>query len=123
MRALYSIGLFFALLPYLPRYLRRMGRSGPLGLGLKERLARYPEALTVKLHGKHPLWLHSVSVGETVVGSVLVSRLLARRPGLPLLVSTVSLGRAPPSRYGAGGCLLWGGAVGPGRPAVCMTSR
>ncbi len=90
MRALYSIGLFFALLPYLPRYLRRMGRSGPLGLGLKERLARYPEALTVKLHGKHPLWLHSVSVGETVVGSVLVPRLLARRPGLPLLVSTVT---------------------------------
>jgi len=90
MRTLYSIGLFFALLPSLPRLLRRMDRSGPFGLGLPERLARYPEALTVRLHGKHPLWLHSVSVGEAVVGSILVSRLLARRPGLPLVVSTVT---------------------------------
>ena len=90
MRILYSIGLFFAMLPYLPRYLRRMGRSGPFGLGLTERLGRYPEALTGRLQGKHPLWLHSVSVGEAVVGSILVSRLLARRPGLPILVSTVT---------------------------------
>ena len=90
MRTLYSIGLFFALLPSLPRLLRRMDRSSPFGLGFTERLARYPEALTVRLHGKHPLWLHSVSVGEAVVGSILVSRLLARRPGLPLVVSTVT---------------------------------
>lgn len=90
MRTLYSIGLFFAMLPYLPGYLRRMSRSGPFGLGLTERLGRYPEALTSRLHGKHPLWLHAVSVGEAVVGSILVSRLLARRPGLPILVSTVT---------------------------------
>lgn len=90
MRTLYNIGLFFALLPYLPRYVRRMGQSQPFAQALAERLARYPEALTAKLYGKHPVWLHSVSVGETVVGSILVSRLLARRPGLPLLISTVT---------------------------------
>ncbi|MFQ5882153.1 MAG: 3-deoxy-D-manno-octulosonic acid transferase [Candidatus Methylomirabilales bacterium] len=90
MRYLYSIALFFGLLPYLPGLLRRLSRSGPFGLGLRERLGQYPEALTVRLQGKHPLWLHSVSVGEAVVGSILVSRLRARCPGLPLLVSTVT---------------------------------
>jgi 3-deoxy-D-manno-octulosonic-acid transferase len=90
MRILYSIGLFFALLPYLPRYLRRLGRSRPFAHALAERLARYPEELTIRLHGKHPLWLHSVSVGEAVVGSILVSKLLARHPGLPVVVSTVT---------------------------------
>ncbi|MFQ5847484.1 MAG: 3-deoxy-D-manno-octulosonic acid transferase [Candidatus Methylomirabilales bacterium] len=90
MRTLYSIGLFIALLPYLPRLLRRVGRSGPYGLGLRERLGRYPESLAVALREKHPLWLHSVSVGEAVVGSILVARLLARRPEFPLLVSTVT---------------------------------
>lgn len=90
MRTLYNIGLFFGLIPHLPRYLRRMVQQRPVSLGLTERLARYPEALTAKLYGKHPLWLHSVSVGEAVVGSILVSKLLARRPELPVLVSTVT---------------------------------
>jgi len=88
MNTLYSIGLFLALLTYLPRLLRRKGRRGPFGLA--ERLGRYPESLTVRLRGKRPLWLHAVSVGEAVVGGILVSRLRARRSGLPLLVSTVT---------------------------------
>lgn len=87
MRTLYNIGLFFALFSHVPRLLRRGGRGG---LELAERLGRYPEAFTARLHGKHPLWLHSVSVGEAVVGSILVSRLLARHPDLPVLVSTVT---------------------------------
>jgi 3-deoxy-D-manno-octulosonic-acid transferase len=88
MSVLYSIGLFFALLTYLPRLLRRKGRRGPFGLA--ERLGRYPESLTMRLREKRPLWLHAVSVGEAVVGGILVSRLRARRSGLPLLVSTVT---------------------------------
>ena len=88
MNTLYSIGLFLALLTYLPRLLRRKGRRGPFGLA--ERLGRYPESLTVRLREKRPLWLHAVSVGEAVVGGILVSRLRARRSGLPLLVSTVT---------------------------------
>ncbi|HEY4718988.1 MAG TPA: 3-deoxy-D-manno-octulosonic acid transferase [Candidatus Methylomirabilis sp.] len=90
MRTLYNIGLFLALLPHLPRVLRRAGRTEPFGLGLAERLGRYPETVTGRLHGKHPLWLHAVSVGEAVVASILVSRLFSRRSGLPLLVSTVT---------------------------------
>src|SRR3972149_12193904 len=88
MNPLYSIRLFLALLPSLPRLLCRKGRRGPFGLA--ERLGRYPESLTVRLRGKRPLWLHAVSVGEAVVGGVLVSRLRARRSELPLLVSTVT---------------------------------
>ncbi len=90
MRTLYNIGLFFALLPYAPRYIRRISRDGPFAVALTERLARYPQAFTAKLHGKHPIWLHTVSVGEAVVGSILVSKLRMRRPGLPLVVSTVT---------------------------------
>lgn len=89
MRYLYNIGLFLGLLPHLPRLLRRMGR-GTFDLGLRERLGRYPEWLTDTLREKHPLWLHTVSVGEAVVGSILVARLHAKRPGLPLVVSTVT---------------------------------
>src|SRR3990172_6714553 len=88
MRALYSIGLFLALLTHLPRILRRGGRRGPFGLA--ERLGRYPESLTIRLREKRPLWLHAVSVGEAVVGGILLSRLRARRSGLPFLVSTVT---------------------------------
>jgi 3-deoxy-D-manno-octulosonic-acid transferase len=90
MRTLYSIGLFVALLPYLPRLLRRAGRGGLFDLGFSERLGRYPETMAERLRGRGPLWLHAVSVGEAVVGSVLISRLLARRPGLPLVVSSVT---------------------------------
>lgn len=88
MRALYSIGLFLVLLTHLPRILRRGGRRGPFGLA--ERLGRYPESLTITLREKRPLWLHAVSVGEAVVGGILLSRLRARRSGLPFLVSTVT---------------------------------
>ncbi len=87
MRILYNVGLFFALFSHVPRLLRRSNRGG---FGLAERLGRYPDALTARFHGKHPLWLHSVSVGEAVVGSILVSRLLARRSEVPVLVSTVT---------------------------------
>src|SRR3989304_960385 len=88
MNPLYGVGLFLGLLTSLPRLLRRKGRRGPFGLA--ERLGRYPESLTVRLRGKRPLWLHAVSVGEAGVGGILVSRLRARRSGLPLLVSTVT---------------------------------
>lgn len=87
MRILYNVVLFFALFSHVPRLLRRSGRGA---FGLAERLGRYPEAFTARLDGKHPLWLHSVSVGEAVVGSILVSRLLTRHPDLPVLVSTVT---------------------------------
>lgn len=89
MRYLYNIGLFFALLPHLPRLLRRVGQ-GNFDLGLRERMGRYPDRLTLNLRHKHPLWLHTVSVGEAVVGSILASRLHAKRPGMPLLISTVT---------------------------------
>lgn len=90
MRYLYSIGLFFALLPYLPRFLKRLGRSGLFGLGLRERLGRYREGLALQLNGKRPLWIHAVSVGEAVVGSILAARLRERHPRLPLVVSSVT---------------------------------
>jgi 3-deoxy-D-manno-octulosonic-acid transferase len=59
-------------------------------LGLRERLGRYREALTRELNGKRPLWIHAVSVGEAVVGSILAARLRERHPGLPLVVSSVT---------------------------------
>lgn len=89
MRHLYNIGLFFGLIPHLPRFLRRHGRDS-IGLVFRERLGFYPESLTEKLYKRHPLWLHSVSVGEAVVGSILASRLSERCRGFPLLVSTVT---------------------------------
>ena len=84
-RWLYSL-LFFMALPVILLRLYWRGRNTA---GYRERWWQrlgYVPALT----GNPPLWIHAVSVGETVAIIPLVERLLAEWPDMPILITTMT---------------------------------
>ncbi len=88
---LYSLGLATFFLGGLPVFAAQALLQGKYRRGLLERLGKMP----AWAHPAPPLWLHAVSVGEVMAATPLARELLARRPDLPLLVSTVTdTGRA-----------------------------
>lgn len=88
---LYSLGLTAFFIGSLPVFTAQALLRGKYRRGLRERLGRVP----VWAGPARPLWLHAVSVGEVMAATPLARELLARRPDLPLLVSTVTdTGRA-----------------------------
>lgn len=80
------VGLVAAASPVL---LARMLATGKYRAGLGQRLGRYP-AEVAALAARRPVWVHAVSVGETMAALPLVSALHEARPDLPLLLSTVT---------------------------------
>jgi len=87
--ALYQAGLLAAATAASPVLLARMAATGKYRAGLGQRLGRYPAGLA-EVGARRPLWVHAVSVGETVAALPLLSALAARRPDVPLVVSTVT---------------------------------
>jgi 3-deoxy-D-manno-octulosonic-acid transferase len=88
---LYSLGLASFFLGGLPVFGAQAILRGKYRRGLGERLGR----VSVWAEPVAPLWLHAVSVGEVMAATPLAKELCARRPDLPLLVSTVTdTGRA-----------------------------
>lgn len=84
MRYFYSF-LFYLTLPYL--FLRLWWRSRRLPAyrkRLTERLGFYPFAL------KKCIWVHSVSVGETLAAVPLIKQLKIAYPDLPILMTTMT---------------------------------
>lgn len=86
---LYQAGLLGVALAASPLLLARMATTGKYRAGLAERLGRYSPSLAAVGAGR-PVWLHAVSVGETVAALPLVAALRAARPALPVVVSTVT---------------------------------
>ncbi|WP_020679325.1 lipid IV(A) 3-deoxy-D-manno-octulosonic acid transferase [Marinobacterium rhizophilum] len=81
---LYTLLLYLAL-PFILLRLWWRGRRAPAYRN------RWRERLGfVTPDGRRPLWIHAVSVGETVAIAPLVELLLARRPDLPLLLTTTT---------------------------------
>ena len=80
---LYLLGFFL----YLPRALwrRRLPHAG-----WTMRLGRYPAGVLGPLRGRHPVWVHAVSVGEVLAARPLLRALSDQRPGEPLLLSTIT---------------------------------
>ncbi|MDE2179228.1 MAG: 3-deoxy-D-manno-octulosonic acid transferase [candidate division NC10 bacterium] len=91
MYSAYSLLLTLVLLAWSPSILLRTLRSPRYREGWRERLGRYPEVLLARLQTAPPVWIHAVSVGEVGAASILANRWTARRPTLPLLVSTVTV--------------------------------
>ena len=90
MYAAYSFLLTLVLLAWSPSVFLRALRSPHQWEGWRERLGCYPEALLSRLQAVQPIWIHAVSVGEVGAASILAHLWTARRPTLPLLVSTVT---------------------------------
>ncbi|PTL35996.1 3-deoxy-D-manno-octulosonic acid transferase [Candidatus Methylomirabilis limnetica] len=90
MYSVYTLLLTLVLLVWSPSIILRALRSPYYREGWRERLGCYPKPLLSRLQAVQPVWIHAVSVGEVGAASVLANLWTARRPTLPLLVSTVT---------------------------------
>lgn len=85
LRWLYSC-LWYLALPFVfARMLWRARRNRGYLHAWRERLGWAP-----RLPGAAPIWVHAVSVGETVAAAPLIEALLARRPALPVLITSTT---------------------------------
>ena len=89
--------LFFPLvfLTMLPTLARRMVRRGNYQRKFGQRFGRYDEAALTRLAGGGRVWVHSISVGETLLALRLIRAMRELRPGLRVVLSaTTSTGFA-----------------------------
>ncbi len=90
MMILYSFLLSTALLLSSPVWLWRMLRQGRYREGLRDRLGIVPQRILSSSEQQQTIWLHAVSVGETVAAAGLVAALEAALPHARILVSTTT---------------------------------
>ncbi len=90
MMLLYSFALAVVLLLTSPVWGVRMLRQGRYREGLGERLGAVPSRLAAYINGRPVVWLHAVSVGETVAATRLVAELEAALPGYAIVISTTT---------------------------------
>lgn len=85
----YSLLSFLAFLIALPYFVYQALRHDKYVGGLRQRLGYLPIALNVD--GEPSIWIHAVSVGETLTARALVADLRERYPRLRLFVSTTTI--------------------------------
>lgn len=86
MRQLYSL-VFYLLLPFIAlRLLWRSRRAPAYRRRMAERLGLFPAPRA----DRPAIWVHAVSVGETLAAAPIVEDLLARYPGHRLVVTTTT---------------------------------
>jgi 3-deoxy-D-manno-octulosonic-acid transferase len=101
----YSLLLLVALILGAPYWLVRMATSGRYRAGLAGRLGIVPKELRAGVAGRDVVWVHAVSVGETMAATRLVAELeQALGEGWAVVVSTTTAtGQAlARERFGAG---------------------
>lgn len=86
MYVLYEVLLYLVLVLALPWFLLT-------GVLRGKYLANLPERLGIYKHrsASHDLWIHAVSVGETLAAQPVVSHILAQRPGTSIVFTTTTL--------------------------------
>ena len=89
---LYSILLTLVFLACLPYFAYQALVNRKYVMNLRERMGRLPDSLNASLRndGRVTLWLHCVSVGETLAAVPLVKALHARFPQHRLVISTTT---------------------------------
>lgn len=87
---IYDIFLFLAVPLIIPYYLIRFARKGRLRKGIGERLGFLSPEKRARLEGGDTVWVHAVSVGETMAVRPLLKALKARYPEKKIVLSTVT---------------------------------
>ena len=86
---LYDLFLLILIIILLPFFLIKL-LKGKYREGLIQRFGFLPADIRKRLEGKKIIWVHAVSVGETVAASPLVKELKRQYPGHTILFSTVT---------------------------------
>ena len=86
---LYDLVLFIVLIILLPLLIEKLFK-GKYRDGLVQRFGFLPAELIKNLKGKKLIWVHAVSVGETVAASPLVREIKKEYPDYTIFFSTVT---------------------------------
>ncbi|MGM0410235.1 MAG: 3-deoxy-D-manno-octulosonic acid transferase [Bacillota bacterium] len=89
MYIIYNIILTLALILYIPIILYKLFK-GKYNKELKERFGIISNEIKDQFHNKPTIWIHAVSVGETVAASSVVKKLRSEFPEYKILFSTVT---------------------------------
>ena len=87
---LYDLTLLTSGFFLLPYFVLRSFRKGKIRKGIRERFGFYSKVKLAKINGRLPIWIHSVSVGETRAAVPLIRALRQEYPDACLLVTTVT---------------------------------
>jgi len=87
---IYDIFLFLAVPLIVPFFLFRFVRRGRFRKGIAERLGFLGGEKRARLQGCETIWVHAVSVGETMAVRPLLKALKARYPEKKIILSTVT---------------------------------
>jgi 3-deoxy-D-manno-octulosonic-acid transferase len=90
MYLLYDILLFLAVPLVVPYFLYRSVRRGRFRKGIAERLGFLAREKRARLQGCEIIWVHAVSVGETMAVRPLLKALKSRYPEKKIVLSTVT---------------------------------
>ena len=86
----YNLCFPFVLFALLPGFLRRMLRRGRYRENFGQRLGLYSAENRMRIEGREWIWIHSISVGETLVALKLARELHALLPNSNLLISVTT---------------------------------
>ena len=92
---IYNLAFPLVVVFLLPGVLRRMFRRGSFREKFGQRLGRYDAADRARFAGGRWIWIHSISVGETLIALKLAREIHAQAPGFQIALSiTTSTGLA-----------------------------
>lgn len=87
---LYNLLLPVVLVLGLPAFLIKGVRRGGLARNFRQRLGFFSSETLAAFHGKKPLWIHAVSVGEVFLALKLIEALRIAAPGRHIVLSTTT---------------------------------
>jgi 3-deoxy-D-manno-octulosonic-acid transferase len=87
---IYNLAFPFVFLGLLPGFLIRLLRRGNFQFRFGQRFGLYAEEDRERFAGHRPLWIHSISVGETLVALKLARQIHASSPETKIVLSTTT---------------------------------
>ena len=90
MRLIYDLGFLIFGIFSLPHFLKRIGQADEKGRLLRERFGFFPSR---SFSGGQPLWIHCVSVGETLAAEKLIRLILEDRNQSVVLTTVTPTGQ------------------------------